>query len=480
MSTRPIRVRIAPSPTGDPHVGTAYVALFNYVFAKRYGGEFILRIEDTDRTRYRQTSEEQITKCLRWLGLSWKEGPDVGGPNGPYRQSERTPIYQEHAKLLVEKGRAYPCFCDAGRLDKVRQDRRAAGLNTGYDGFCKGIPVSEARNRMASGEAYVIRMAIPQDGETRFVDRLRGEIVIRNDQIDDQVLLKSDGFPTYHLANVVDDRLMGISHVIRAEEWISSTPKHVRLYEAFGWDQPEWIHLPLLRNPDRSKISKRKNPVSLEFYRRAGYLPEALRNFLALMGWNFGNDIEKFSLDQMIEKFNIDDINLGGPIFDLVKLRSINKSYLHELSPSDFVAHLRNDFLSEKYLLQLHPLLAERMETFADFVDRGSFFFNGELDYSQADYLPKSRDPAEVRNMLVNLVEQLDELYDWNAEKLAALLENHRGALGWKPKDYFMTVRLIVTGRKDSPPLNESLALIGREMVRFRIRQFIDAKLSTS
>src|SRR5881628_453695 len=270
-----VRTRIAPSPTGDPHVGTAYVALFNYAWARRNGGRFVLRIEDTDRQRSHPASERMIFEALRWLGLTWDEGPDVGGAHGPYRQSERTEFYRRHAEELLRRGGAYLCFCTPERLEALRAEQREKKLPSGYDGRCRSLPPEEARRRRAAGEAHVVRLAMPSEDSMVVADLLRGDIRFERPQMDDQVLLKSDGFPTYHLANVVDDHLMGITHVIRAEEWLSSLPKHVQLYRAFEWEMPVFCHLPLLRNADRSKISKRRNPVSLNHYRRAGYLPEA-------------------------------------------------------------------------------------------------------------------------------------------------------------------------------------------------------------
>ena len=271
MSEKKVRVRIAPSPTGDPHVGTAYIGLFNYAFAKHNSGDFILRIEDTDRTRFSGDSEQQIFDAMKWLGLNYDEGPDVGGEAGPYRQSERFSIYKDYAEQLVEKGEAYYCFCTAERLQKLRERQAAMKQAPGYDGHCRNLSKEEVEAKLAAGEPYVIRLKMPYEGETVVNDGLRGEIRFENSKIDDQVLLKSDGFPTYHLANIVDDHLMGITHVIRAEEWISSTPKHIQLYKAFGWDEPKWYHMPLLRNADKTKISKRKNPVSLNYYKEEGY-----------------------------------------------------------------------------------------------------------------------------------------------------------------------------------------------------------------
>jgi glutamyl-tRNA synthetase len=468
-----VRVRVAPSPTGDPHVGTAYVTLFNYVFAKRHGGQLVLRIEDTDQTRYRADSEDMIMRSLRWLGLEWDEGPDVGGPHGPYRQSERREIHQKYALQLVTSGHAYRCFCTAERLDEMRQKQRAAGEMTGYDRHCRSLSEQAVAARLASGESHVVRLKMPTDGVTVVPDLLRGAVEFDNSRLDDQVLLKSDGYPTYHLANVVDDHLMKISHVIRAEEWISSTPKHLLLYEAFGWEKPTFCHLPLLRNADKSKISKRKNPTSLRYYERAGVLPDALLNFLALMGWSFGGDIEVFTIDQMIERFALENIHLGGPIFDHTKLNWLNNQYIQRLDDAQFVSYVRDQMFAPEYLKELRPLVLERLERFDQFFDKFTFFFNGGLQYDLAQLVPAGKSKEDVMGMLSVLVEKLDELHDWDGEHLKKVLDDHKAELGWKPKDYFMTVRLVVTGRKDSPPLVESMVVLGREMTRFRMRDSV-------
>lgn len=468
-----VRVRIAPSPTGDPHVGTAYVALFNYVFAKKHGGDFLLRIEDTDQVRAKVSSEAMIMKSLRWLGIEWDEGPDKNGPHGPYRQSERTAIYREHTEMLLRSGHAYQCFCTAERLDAVRAKQRELGVTTAYDRHCRDLPKAQVEANLKTGVPFVVRLKMPTSGSTTFVDEIRGLVEIDNTRLDDQVLLKSDGYPTYHLANVVDDHLMKISHVIRAEEWINSTPKHVLLYDAFGWEKPKFAHLPLLRNADKSKISKRKNPVALTYYQRAGILPDALLNFLANMGWSFGQDIEFFTVAEMIEKFDLKDIHLGGPVFDVVKLTWMNQQYMHKLTTDQFVNYVRNEIFSEEYLSAMKPYVLERMSRFEQFVDNNSFFFNGALDYAGLEIVPKGKLPADMIGMLNGLLEKLDELYDWDHEHLKTLVESHKDEIGWKPKDIFMPLRLVVTGRKDSPPLFESMGIIGREMVRFRIRDCV-------
>jgi glutamyl-tRNA synthetase len=471
---REVRVRIAPSPTGDPHVGLAYMTLFNYVFAKKHGGKLILRIEDTDQVRAKASSLEMICQSLKWLGLQWDEGPDIGGPFGPYLQSERKAIHVEHAEKLVANGHAYRCFCTPERLSALREEQIAAKVNPGYDRKCRNMGTDEAARLHASGTAHVIRMKMPLDGKTTVIDEIRGPVEFDNRQIDDQVLIKSDGFPTYHLANVVDDHLMKITHVVRAEEWISSTPKHVVLYEAFGWEKPVFAHLPLLRNANRSKISKRKNPVSLNYYRRKGILPVAMLNFLALMGWSFGNDVEIFSVKEMIEKFDLKHIHLGGPVFDLEKLSWLNQHYMHLMNADQFADYLLGEVFTRDFLKRLQPLALERMSTFEQFVDNNSFFFNGALNYAGVEIIPKGKSGAEMRTMIEGLLEILDDLYVWTANEIQSSMDRHREAIGFKPKDYYMPVRLIVTGRKDSPPLAESMELIGREIVRFRMRNCVE------
>jgi glutamyl-tRNA synthetase len=470
-----VRTRIAPSPTGDPHVGTAYVALFNYALAKKHGGQFILRIEDTDRERSSAASEAMIFEALHWLGLDWDEGPDVGGPSGPYRQSERTSIYREHVEILVARGAAYPCFCTRERLDALRAEQKAKKLNFGYDGLCRSLSTDEAGKRREAGEAHVIRLVIPDEGKVVVPDLLRGDIEFDNAQIDDQVLLKSDGFPTYHLANVVDDHLMGVTHVIRAEEWLSSLPKHVRLYEGFGWDPPVFCHLPLLRNSDRSKISKRKNPVSLNFYRGAGYLPEAMINYLALMGWAMPDEREEFTLEEFISEFTLERISLGGPVFDVDKLKWLNGKYLRRFTPAQIRDRLRAGPLCDEHLLEVLPLVQERIDTLEDFFAYADFFFTGDVildDEGLKALVPKGRSSAETAKLLKGLLEEeVDRVLDWNAQTLEESLRRFTEEKGWTPKELFMTVRVAATGRKASPPLFETLAVLGKETCRRRLRR---------
>ncbi len=470
--SRPVRVRIAPSPTGDPHVGTAYIALFNYAFAQKRGGKFILRIEDTDRTRSTPESEVAILRALNWVGLQWDEGPDKAGPHGPYRQSERAEIYQTHVKMLLGSGAAYRCFCTAERLEAVRHEQRRQGLFVGYDGLCRGRPVPESEARVAAGEPFVVRLAMPRTGEIVFVDRLRGDVKFEAVQMDDQILMKTDGFPTYHLANVVDDHLMEITHVIRAEEWLSSTPKHVVLYQAFGWQLPEWIHMPLLRNADKSKISKRKNPVSIDYYRDAGFLPEALMNYLGTMGWSIAGDREHFTLPEMIEAFSWDRVSLGGPVFDLVKLSSMNADYLRALDDAEVVRRLRAWRFSDEKLRELIPLVRERIQRLDEFVPMTEFFFSGDVDYAPVakDLLPKGRTPKEVADGMLLFGEALDAHRDFSAPALETLARTFAEKNGWQTKELFMLLRLGATARKATPPLFETLVGLGRELTRRRLR----------
>ncbi|TNF29477.1 MAG: glutamate--tRNA ligase [Deltaproteobacteria bacterium] len=468
---RPVRVRVAPSPTGDPHVGTAYIALFNKAFAEKHGGRFVLRIEDTDQKRSTAESEQAIFDSLRWLGLDWHEGPDVGGPYGPYRQSERTEIYRAHAQRLVDEGRAYHCFATAEELAEMRETALAEGRRTAYDRRYRDLPREEVERRLAAGESHVIRLKMPLGGSTRVKDGLRGGIDIDNAELDDQILLKSDGFPTYHLANVVDDHLMEITHVIRAEEWIPSTPKHVLLYEAFGWQAPVFIHLPLLRNKDKTKISKRKNPVSLEYYRTTGYLPEAMLNFLGRMGWSMPDEAEKFDYAQMVEHFDFGRMSLGGPIFDLDKLDWLNGMYIRELEPEALVARLQSWLLGSGYLAEVAPLVRERIKRLGDFVPSTTFFFGPFDALPPEQLLPKKVEQADAYKAMKSVTDAIDAVATWDEASIEATLREQVEVTGLKLRDLFMIVRLAVTGQKATPPLFESMAVIGKARCQYRLRE---------
>jgi glutamyl-tRNA synthetase len=376
---------------------------------------------------------------------------------------------------LMEQGGAYRCFCTAERLEALRQEQRRQAQFIGYDGLCRRLPREESERRAAAGESFVVRLAMPRTGETVFVDRLRGQVKFENAQIDDQILLKADGFPTYHLANVVDDHLMGITHVIRAEEWLSSTPKHVVLYQVFGWTAPEWIHMPLLRNADKSKISKRKNPVSLDYYKDAGFLAEALVNYLGTMGWSISGDREKFTLAEMVAAFSWDRVSLGGPVFDLVKLSAMNALYLRELPDGEIVRRLRDWRLSDEKLASLVPLVRERIQRLDEFMPMTDFFFSGDVDYGAVakDLIPKNREAKDVVEVLTTFTEELDAARDFSVAGLEALARAFAEKSGWSAKELFMLLRLGATGKKATPPLFETLTNLGRELVRRRIRQCI-------
>ncbi len=479
VGTMPPRVRIAPSPTGDPHVGTAYIALFNYAFAKKHGGSFILRIEDTDQTRSTKSSETAIYEALRWLGLDWDEGPDVGGDRGPYRQSERTDLYREHVQTLLDNGTAYRCFCTSERLAQMRAEQEANKQNPGYDGRCRGVAPTEATKRAADGEPHVIRLRVPDEGDTVLHDELRGEIRFSNAEIDDQVLLKSDGFPTYHLANVVDDHLMGVTHVIRGEDWITSGPKHVLLYQGFGWEPPLFFHLGLLRNADKSKLSKRKNPVSVDHYRALGYLPSTFLNFLAIMGFSMGEDRERFTLDEMVDAFEWSRVSTGGPVFDPVKLDAFSGDDVRAMDP----AALREALVTHAFgdrLQTLVELSRERINRLDDFIPYVSFFFGGEVDYTPVigKMVPKKREKKETIKVLKAYLEGIEKneaARAFTVDGLGEFSKAFAADQGWKPKELYPLLRAAATGRTASPSLFETLAALGKDRVRLRLRGAIEA-----
>ncbi len=478
MTERPVRVRVAPSPTGDPHVGTAYQALFNYVFAKQQGGVFILRIEDTDRARSTQESEDAILASLKWLGLQWDEGPDIGGPHGPYRQSERTELYRQHVDQLIEAGHAYRCFCTKERLDKMRVDNRDKKLFPGYDRTCRDIPPEESGRRADAGEFFVVRMKVPMEGECVMQDLLRGEIRKDWQTVDDQVILKSDGFPTYHLANVVDDHLMAVSHVIRGEEWINSVPKHLKLYEYFGWEPPVFCHLPLLRNNDKnkSKLSKRKNPTSLNYFRRAGFLPEALRNFMGLMGWWPPDGEEKFTTEKMIDNFRLDGITLGGPVFDVEKLRWLNGRYIREdYDTASLRTALESWGLGAESLERIIPLAQPRMETLSDWGYLTAFFFSDAVPYEAEELQLKGKTPDELKEILQAAIWRLEQERSLTSDAIEKVFRDLSERLDISLRDLSRPFYVAITGAKASTPLFQSMEILGLDIVRMRLRRAIES-----
>ncbi len=469
-----VRTRIAPSPTGDPHVGTAYIALFNYCFARQHGGQFVLRIEDTDQLRSTRESEQQIFEALRWLGIEWDEGPDVGGPHGPYRQSERGAIYRQYSDELVASGHAFPCFCSSERLEQVRAEQMARKETPRYDGHCMHLAPEEARRRIAAGESHVVRMKVPSEGVCVVPDLLRGEVEIPWDRMDMQVLMKADGLPTYFLANVVDDHLMGITHVLRGEEWLPSAPKLIKLYEYFGWTQPVLCYMPLLRNPDKSKLSKRKNPTSVTFYQRMGFLPEAMLNYLGRMGWSMPDEREKFSLQEMIGQFDIQRISLGGPIFDMEKLSWLNGQWLRELSVEAFAREVQNWALNPEYLMKIAPHVQGRVETFSQIEPLAGFFFQGGVMPDLALFAHKKLDEARVRQLLQLVLWKLESLRQWDKERITAQIQAVAEFLELKLRDVMPLMFAAITGQASSVSVLDAMEILGPDLTRFRLRQALE------
>lgn len=483
MTASPARLRVAPSPTGDPHVGTAYMSLFNLAYARLTGGQFVLRIEDTDRARYVASSEQQIYDTLHWLGLDWDEGPDLGGPYAPYRQSERLDTYRPFVEQLIEAGHAYYCWCTTERLAELRAEQQASKASvTGYDRLCLGKTREERAQLPGFSETPVVRMLIPDDAPLTFTDLIRGEVSAPRP--DDQVILKADGFPTYHLAVVVDDHLMAITHVVRGEEWISSTPKHLLLYRWLGWDEPAFAHMPLLRNTDKSKISKRKNPAArLTWFLEQGYLPEALRNFLQLLAYPpvaEGEDVASFQ--EFVAAFDWAKVNTTGPIFDLAKLNALNGHYIRSLSADDLADRVVEYAVREgqwtdpskadvALLRAAVPLVQERLVLLSEAVPKLAYLFTQDADLAiDSDALAKAGPDAAA--VVDAATAALTGLGEWNHEAIqAALREALVDGLGLKPKFAFGPVRLAVTGSNVSPPLFESMELLGRESSLARLRK---------
>jgi glutamyl-tRNA synthetase len=471
-----IRTRIAPSPTGEPHVGTAYVALVNYCFAKKHGGEFILRIEDTDQVRSTAESERAILNALHWCGLSWDEGPDVGGPHGPYRQSERSSLYREFAQKLLDSGHAFKCFCTPQRLDEMRHGQRDSAQPSRYDGLCLGCSPEEAGRREAAGEPYVVRLKVPDEGVCVVEDIRRGPIEFEWKSVDMQVLMKSDGLPTYHLANVVDDHFMEITHVIRGEEWVSSAPKHLLLYSYFGWQPPRFMYLPLLRNPDKSKLSKRKDPAGILFYQRMGYLPEALMNFLGLLAnaTREGED-ELMDLAALVRRFELEHVPVGGPVFDVAKLDWLNGRYIRErLDPASFVKRVEEWAVSPERLSRIAQLAAPRIERLSDLGPLLAFLFAGRLPLRVEQFRGGSLDELAIRQAFALALREFDALPAWNVFGVEAVLKRVAQALGRKLRDVARPFYVAITGSATSIPLYDSMELLGRDIVRERLRNALE------
>jgi len=470
-----VRVRFAPSPTGFVHVGSLRTALYNFLFARHHGGVHILRVEDTDRTRYVDGAVENLLRTMEWVGITFDEGPMQGGEFGPYTQSERTDIYRKHADELIAKEKAYPCFCTSERLDEVRKQMQAQGLPPMYDRHCRNLTPVEVKAQMDAGIPHVVRLRVPLGETITFNDLVRGDVSFDSKTIDDQVLLKSDGFPTYHLANVVDDYLMKITHVLRAEEWISSTPKHILLYRAFGWEDamPKFAHLPLLLNPDRSKLSKRQGDVAVEDFRDKGYLPDALINFVALLGWNPSATEEIYSMDDLIKAFDLEKVNKAGAVFGKEKLDWMNSEYIRKKTPDELLilvkplAKDRGYDVSDDYLKTVIRLMQERAHSTLDFVDFANYFFKAPTEFDEKS---KAKNwTVEAKERLMELLPQFKSLSSWNHNSIEGIVRTYAESKSISAGKLIHPLRLAVSGVGMGPGLFEMLEVIGQSEVCDRI-----------
>ena len=484
MTNKPVRVRYAPSPTGYPHVGNIRTALFNWLFARHSGGSFILRIEDTDVSRKIDGAVEAIFDSLQWLGMDWDEGPDVGGKYGPYVQSERLKKYRETAERLISQGDAYYCYCSPQRLDEMRAEQTRRKQPPGYDRHCRNLNQEEKDKKEAEAIIPVVRFKSPLEGQIRFNDLIRGEVVFENATIDDFVLLKSDGYPTYHLASVVDDHLMAISHVLRAEEWLSSTPRHLMLYQVLSLEPPQFAHLPMLLGADRTKLSKRHGAVAITEYREQGYLPEAMVNFLALLGWSLDDKTELLSRKELIDNFSLERVSRTAAIFNKDKLEWMNGVYIRSLSPDNFVQRslpfLNSGLppeikrpLSVDYIRDVLPLIQERAKTLVEVPELTQFFFISELSYESSLLIVKKMNQELATKALETSLKRLEQLPVSDEESLETTLRPLAEELELKTGQLFGTLRVAVTGRTVAPPLFQTMTVLGKECCLKRMREAI-------
>lgn len=471
-----VRVRLAPSPTGDPHVGSAYMAIFNLIFARHHGGTFILRIEDTDRTRSRPEYEQNIYEALKWAGIQWDEGPDVGGPYAPYRQSERTEIYRKYCYDLLDAGKAYKCFVTPEELSMMREVSSKSGSKAGYDKRDRNLTPEEVKEREEQGLPFVIRLKVPLSGECVFEDAIKGRISVPWADVDDQVLLKSDGFPTYHLANVVDDHLMKITHVIRGDEWISSTPKHVLLYQHFGWEHPVFMHMPLLLGKDGKKLSKRRNPTSIFYYRDSGYLPEAFRNFLTLMGYSMTDNREMYPLEEIIREFDVKRIGVSAAVFDTQKLDWLNQNYLiTNITPDGLWERLKQWNFNDQFMQKLMPLCHSRIKNFGEFIELADFLFINHLKYSAELLSIDGVNDQQKAALLQMMIWEMDARENWGGSGLNEASRAVAELLGVHHKKVMIPLLFAtLQGKRHGLPLFDSTDLLGKDRTRVRLMQVID------
>ena len=482
MSTENVRVRYAPSPTGYPHIGNIRTALFNWLFARRTGGKFIVRIEDTDQSRKVEGAVGQILESLRWLGLDWDEGPEVGGACGSYFQSERLDLYKRYAQQLVDSGHAYRCYCAAERLAQMRTEmaERKESIRT-YDRHCRDLSADQQAKLEGQGLVPVVRFKVPLGGQTTFHDVIRGDITFDNGELDDLVLLKSDGYPTYHLANIVDDHTMEISHVMRADEWLSSTPRHVLLYAAFGWTPPLYAHLPMILGPDKSKLSKRHGATALLEYRDEGYLPEAIFNFLALLGWSLDDKTDVISREDLMRHFSLERISRTAAVFDIKKLQWLNGFYIRQLRPAELAERALPYFekqlppqvkrpLDVGYVGQVVTLQQERAKTLCELPQNSTFFFVEDVEYPVEWLLKGGISRERARDLLSAAASRLDSVVTFDMTSLELPLRSLAEEMSVKSGDLFGLLRVAVTGRTAAPPLFQTMAVVGKERCLRRIR----------
>jgi len=471
-----VRTRVAPSPTGDPHVGTAYAALFNLLFARHYNGQFVLRIEDTDKSRSRTEYEKIMMESLKWLNIKWDEGPDVDGPYAPYRQSERIEIYRKYCQKLLDAGKAYKCFATPEELKEIRALSRKMGKRIGYDQRYRNLSPTEIAKREKAGQPYVIRLKVPLTGVCEYEDMIKGHVVCPWSDVDDQILQKSDGFPTYHLANVIDDHLMKITHVIRGDEWMASTPKHVLLYDFFGWERPKFLHFPLLLGSDGKKLSKRKNPTSILYYKKSGYLPEAFVNFLTLMGYAMPKGKEIYTLDELIHTFSPKHIGKSGAFFDINKLNWINQYYLiHSIPEKKLWTKIKDWGFSDERMEQIIPLIHTRIKTFGEFLELCNFFFINHIVLHESLLTPQGIDKITSAQILQCMIWSMEQQENWGRDGFAKASREVADFFKVHHKKVVMRILFAtITGKHQGPPLFDSVNILGKDLTRIRLLKGID------
>ena len=488
MNTKPARTRLAPSPTGRFHLANARNALYSYLVARQTGGQFILRIEDTDQSRFVSGAEEVIVRSLEWLGIAPDESPYHGGSHGPYRQTERRDIYQQYARELVEKGHAYPCFCTPERLQQMRKEQETRKVErVRYDGLCRQLEPDEAARRVTAGEKYIIRFKMPQDGSTTAHDHIRGDITVENQYLDDYVIVKSDGLPTYHLAAMVDDHEMEITHVLRSAEWLPTFPLHVQIIRAFGWDEPVWVHPSILLKPSgKGKMSKRDSAAAMKDGHSIfvddldglGYTPEGVLNWIALMGWGVAED-DVMTLSQMIERFSIDNLTPSPAAINFQKLDHFNGTHIRLLTTEDLAARIKPYLtgagleVDNETLLKVTPLIRERLVTLDDSLTFASFFFKESVEPEPQDLVAKGLDAGQSAAIARNSLEILSSLPDVSHSVAEPPMREYVERSGFSAGQVFGILRVAVTGQKVSPPLFESMEIIGREKVLQRLKNAI-------